>query len=101
MGTLMCGGTPTPSDLAKVQEFSAALARPTRHLQQLAIMEMDAESPDYAAVLAAHRMDPEPWSVGDPRDGRSLRSDVEATGPVEWCEFDPRPEYCQHRECYP
>lgn len=100
MSALLCGGKPTPDGLAKVQDFQAALAQPTRHLQRLAIMEMDADNPEYAAVLATHRLDPTPWSVGDPRDGRAMHSEVEATGPVEWCEFDPAPQFCQHRECY-
>lgn len=45
-------------------------------------------------------LDPMPWSVGDPRDGRALRSATEETGPVEWCDFDPRPGYSQNREDY-
>lgn len=99
MSAILCGGEPTPADLATIQEFGAALAQPTQHLQRLALIEMGDTAAEKAA-LASHRLDPEPWDVGDPRDGRSLRSATEATGAVEWCDFDPRPGFCQHRECY-
>jgi len=37
--------------------------------------------------------DPEPWSVGSPIDGMELRMPQEPTVPMEWTEYDPRPEY--------
>lgn len=60
---------------------------------------------DVAAAIARENhaplpLDPMPWSVGDPRDGRAFRSATEATQPVEWCDFDPRPGYSQNREDY-
>jgi hypothetical protein len=98
----ICGGEPAPRDLAIVHTFAAALAQPTPHLTNLALIEQMAEAGEQDALdaLAHHTLDPEPWSVGDPRDGRALRSTSEATGPVEWCDFDPREPHCQHRECY-
>lgn len=91
----MCGGTPTPDDLAAVQNFAAALAQPTKHLQALALMEWQVDQyPEYAEALAKHTLDPTPWLCRD-------------TDPMERYEDDcgddllkPRPEFCQHRECY-
>ncbi|QDP45505.1 hypothetical protein SEA_FUZZBUSTER_21 [Microbacterium phage FuzzBuster] len=52
---ILCGGTPTPDDLAKVQEFQAALAQPTEHLTRLALVEMDESgAPEIADFLARH-----------------------------------------------
>lgn len=50
---LMCGGKPSPSDLATVQEFAAALAQPTKHRQLLALLEMG-ETPEERDALARH-----------------------------------------------
>lgn len=49
----MCGGKPSPEDLATVQEFQAALTQPTKHLQALAFLEMG-DSDEERAALAEH-----------------------------------------------
>lgn len=51
----LCGGKPTPKDLATVQDFSAALAQPTKHLQALAMLEMGDSEEDVAAVAEHER----------------------------------------------
>jgi len=52
---IVCGGTPTPDDLAKLQGFQAALAQPTEHLTRLALLEMDESGlPEVAEALAHH-----------------------------------------------
>ena len=54
-GVFMCGGEPSPDDLAAVQEFAAALALPTEHLTRLALLEMDTSgAPEVAEALARH-----------------------------------------------
>jgi hypothetical protein len=52
---IVCGGEPTPDDLAKLQEFAAALALPTPHLVRLALLEQDVSGmPEVAEALARH-----------------------------------------------
>lgn len=50
MSAFLCGGTPTPDDLAKVQEFAAALALPTEREVRLALIEMMAADGDEDAI---------------------------------------------------
>lgn len=52
---IMCGGNPTPDDLAKVQEFAAALAQPTDHLMNVALVEQMAEGGDEECADALKR----------------------------------------------
>lgn len=49
----LCGGKPTPADLATIQEFAAALALPTKHQQAIALLEMGATDAEREA-LARH-----------------------------------------------
>ena len=52
---IACGGEPTPSDLATLQEFAAALALPTPHLVRLALLEADTSGmPEVAEARARH-----------------------------------------------
>ncbi|GAA1915166.1 hypothetical protein GCM10009775_04500 [Microbacterium aoyamense] len=55
MTAFMCGGTPTPDDLAKVQEFAAILSIEDEHLRALATMEWQADQyPEYRRALDEH-----------------------------------------------
>lgn len=54
-GVIMCGGTPTPGDLAIIQEFKAALSQPTDHLTNLALIEMQAADGDADSAAALER----------------------------------------------
>lgn len=54
-GVIMCGGKPTPHDLAVVQEFAAALNQPTEHLVNIALVEMQAADGDEESAAALKR----------------------------------------------
>jgi hypothetical protein len=52
---IVCGGDPSPDDLAALQEFAAALALPSEHLTRLALLEMDTSGdPAVAEALERH-----------------------------------------------
>ena len=40
MKAILCGGTPSPHDLAVIQEFAAALQLPTDRERRLALLEL-------------------------------------------------------------
>jgi len=47
------------------------------------------------------KLDPLPWSIGNPLDNLEYRSAYEPTMPIEWAIFAPREGYEQDRAKYP
>lgn len=98
-GAIMCGGKPTPGDLAKVQEFQAALSQPTPHLTRIAMIEMLAADGDADAEAALERHRMRCFECWPTEDGWADEECHRVSGEVE-CTMCTRP-YWKHRQVTP